>query len=174
MLHFLFSFRGRVNLARFWIFCIASSGAAGVLGLASMELRQRWVPLPGDAKTVTLPWPLGWTLNAWDVAFTILIALLIYCVIAVIVKRLHDRGKSALWLVLYYGAPTVSYVALRAAEYSPTTASPTMQAIQHGVMLVNFVIITWYLVEILLLPGTRGDNRFGPDPRRIDQPQSPA
>jgi uncharacterized membrane protein YhaH (DUF805 family) len=47
------------------------------------------------------------------------------------VKRLHDRGKSAWWLLLL--------------------ALPLL-----GPM--------WLLVELLFLPGTPGENRFGGDP----------
>ena len=32
-----------------------------------------------------------------------------------------------------------------------------------GFAIVN-VLVLWYLIELLVLRGTRGENRFGPDP----------
>ena len=46
-------------------------------------------------------------------------------------KRLHDRGKSAWWLLLLF------------------------------VPLFGFL---WLLVELPFLPGTAGENSYGPDP----------
>jgi uncharacterized membrane protein YhaH (DUF805 family) len=72
---------------------------------------------------------------------------------ALVARRLHDRGKSAWWLVLFVGAPNLLI---------PLGESSSDFAIVFA--LANLVIIVWGWVEIGFRRGTPGPNRFGPDP----------
>lgn len=58
--------------------------------------------------------------------------------IAVQVRRLHDQNLSGWWVLAAYVLSNVPFVGF-------------------------LVLITWLVV--LCLPGTRGPNRFGPDPK---------
>lgn len=68
--------------------------------------------------------------------------------IAVTVRRLHDRELSGWW-----------YGGLLIASFIP---------------IVNFFALLGFLVlfVFLLLPGTRGPNRFGPDPKGAGEAQT--
>lgn len=168
MLHFLFSFNGRVNRAKFWAFYLGAPISASfvilavllagsaITGTSPQQAMDKWTPLNWPQS------PLGQTMV---IAYWAGIVLLFYCLLAIVVKRLHDRNKSAWWLAFFYGVPITSFAALRLAGYSPSTASPQMHTIQLGLFFVNTIIIWWYLIEILFLPGKPGENRFGPDPR---------
>lgn len=58
--------------------------------------------------------------------------------IAVVVRRLHDRDMSGWWYLGLFGAQLIPFV--------------------------NFLASIAFLV-LMLLPGTVGPNRFGPDPK---------
>ena len=73
---------------------------------------------------------------------------------AVGVKRLHDRSKSAWWLVLFYIAPASLNVAASFVE-NPLHVPINLSAIS---------IFVWMIVELGFLRGTVGPNDYGPDP----------
>ena len=78
---------------------------------------------------------------------------LIWVGLAVGAKRLHDRDKSAWWLLLFYAVPSV--------------LSSAADRIEGGgiiLHLVSFAITIWAIIELGFLRGTIGPNRFGPDP----------
>jgi uncharacterized membrane protein YhaH (DUF805 family) len=83
--------------------------------------------------------------------------------LAVTVRRLHDTGRSALWLLLY--APGVVSALLVVNE---TIAN-------HGVMPAYPLfsglggIANLAMLILLGLPGTKGPNRFGADPKGGDE-----
>ena len=70
-------------------------------------------------------------------------------------KRLHDRNKSGHWLWLYLGMPQVLVIlAISAGSSGPAAL----------ILMALLAIAIWVVVDLGLLPGTRGENRFGPDP----------
>jgi uncharacterized membrane protein YhaH (DUF805 family) len=79
--------------------------------------------------------------------------------LAIGIKRLHDRDRSGWWILLFYFGPSV----LAAAQAS-TDAGFASLILGLG----TFVISVWCLVELGFLRGTRGPNRFGPDPLKHD------
>ena len=71
------------------------------------------------------------------------------------VKRLHDRNKSGAWLWLYYGLPQLAAVMVFATE----------DVALLGVLgLISLALVIAVIVDLGVLPGTNGDNRYGPDP----------
>ena len=83
----LFSFRGRINRAKYWLAVLVFVVADAALGL------------------------LGWVLDnglAFQIlSFVVNLAVLIAS-IAVCIKRLHDRDRSGWWLLLFYAGPVAS------------------------------------------------------------------
>lgn len=76
--------------------------------------------------------------------------------IAPSVKRLHDRDKSGSWLWLYFGSPQVVVVL---ATFGPV-GDPTIGVLS----LVVLALVVAVIVDLGVLAGTPGPNRFGPDP----------
>jgi uncharacterized membrane protein YhaH (DUF805 family) len=81
---------------------------------------------------------------------------------ALIVKRLHDRDKSALWYPLFGLAPALCYHL--GVVYSGNISNVLSPA-QKGFWLLGAVLWIWAIVELGFMPGTPGANRYGPDPR---------
>lgn len=79
-------------------------------------------------------------------------ALLTIPSIAVTMRRLHDTGRSGLWALLFYGPYVVALVI-------PQDQVPVLGA--AAALLIGGAI----LLVLLVLPGERGENRFGPDPK---------
>lgn len=130
-LHHAFGFRGRANRAKFWLIPLVPLLA--------------WVALAALIFSVT-DGPIG-SLSAGLLVLGGVAT--IWVVLAVSVRRLHDRNKSGHWAWLYLGVPAL----LNGLSSDPT-----------GLTLIGFVITIWYLVDCGFLRGTRGPNRYGPDP----------
>jgi uncharacterized membrane protein YhaH (DUF805 family) len=141
----LFSFHGRLNRKPYWMTAIAVTVLVIVLILLVLAM-------VGEHK-------LGAAI-AVVVLLVLLYIPLIWVGLAVGAKRLHDRDKSAWWLLLFYAAPS----ALSAVANRPE--SPGI--ILH---LASFAITVWAIVELGCLRGTAGPNRYGPDP--LAPPASP-
>lgn len=79
--------------------------------------------------------------------------------IALAVRRLHDRDKSAGWLLPFILLPfLLGQIANRiATDLSGWQIAAIPMAIGASLAL-------WGFVEMAFFPGTRGDNRFGPAP----------
>jgi len=73
--------------------------------------------------------------------------------LAVALKRLHDREKSAWWLLLFYLLPALLYGIANVTEYEGLVFS-----------LAALGISLWALVELGCLRGASGPNPHGPDP----------
>ncbi len=73
--------------------------------------------------------------------------VLIYCGACILSKRLHDRGRSGWWAALVL-------VAIAAVWSHP-----------NGFFnFLFFLVLVWSGVELTVLSGERGTNRFGPNP----------
>lgn len=79
--------------------------------------------------------------------------------LAISVKRLHDRDKSAHWLWVFIGVPFLLGLIGGFLEASGTGAGFALV-----LNLIGTGISLWMLVELGFLRGTDGPNRFGHDP----------
>ncbi len=77
--------------------------------------------------------------------------------IAVGVRRLHDIDRTGWWLMLGYGPYILSVVLAMAG-------SAELAAIFNLLSMIGFIVLLVFAV----MPGTRGPNRFGPDPKGED------
>src|SRR5216683_522853 len=138
----LFSFRGRINRAKYWLAVLAFV----VAGVAFQLL-----------------------------SFVVNLAIFIAS-IAVAIKRLHDRDRSAWWLLLFYAGPGVfilvgGFIFWAAADTVGMSAEWSYLGLRLCV-LGGFALVIWGFVEIGCRRGTAGYNRFGPDPLKL--PAHPA
>jgi uncharacterized membrane protein YhaH (DUF805 family) len=75
-------------------------------------------------------------------------------------ERLHDRDKSAWWLVVFYLVPGVLGQLAKTAWFAGTTG----MVLHYTLALASFALTIWGFVEIGFLRGTAGSNAYGPDP----------
>jgi uncharacterized membrane protein YhaH (DUF805 family) len=143
MTQLLFSFQGRLNRKPYWMTAIATMVIIIVLLLFALILiREHRFEFAG----LTL------------VLLVILYIPLIWIGLAIGAKRLHDRDKSAWWLLVFYAAPGIL-----------STAGNRMEDVGFIILhIISFGISVWAFVELGCLRGTPGPNRYGPDP--LDTP----
>jgi len=149
-----FSFRGRINRAKYWLAALVFVVADAVLGLVG--------------------WVLGNSVAFQVLSFVVNLAVFI-AGFAVAIKRLHDRDRSGWWLLLFYGGPgVVIFIALFIFWAAAGAVGMTAAWANLGLrfcLLGGFALGIWGFVEIGCRRGTAGYNRFGPDPlKRQAQP----
>lgn len=142
--------RGRASRKTFYI----SIGLAYLMGFVTLPVQL--AVLEADATLAPVLWAaLALPLVALGVGAALYL-------LGAFVRRLHDRGRAAWWLIIFFG-PHILLLALlfRLAQSS-----------QHAAEIVFFVggaidapFLAWGMVEIFLLAGQPAANRFGPDPR---------
>ena len=142
MLKFL-SLQGRANRQRFWYTTLALLGL--YVGLVIMMVVARIV-----SPILSLPFLLG-------------ILPMVVASFANSARRLHDRNKSAWWLLLFQAIPlALSMFGAMARLGAQGDASAT--AFSGLLSLISLPISIWALVELGFLRGTRGPNKYGDDP----------
>lgn len=166
VLRYLFSFKGRINRAKLWLFfpiaLVWMFGTRRVIA-AAIDVPSLWDIAEQQGGSATILDLLKYRNGAIAIgSFFAAMIPVIYVALAVMGKRLHDRNKSAAWLLLYWLVPQLLFgtaVGLWMASGMAEPGLPSMIA-----LLVAFGVSIWSFVEIVCLPGTPGTNRFGPDP----------
>lgn len=143
---FLFtSFSGRINRKPYWICTLIILGAILLIGVVGGFLLAAGGGEGGMGFVILV------------VAMTI---ATIYPALAVTVKRLHDRNKSAWWLIPFYLLP------------GALDGIGTAIGGEEGLLplsLASMALGIWALVELGFLKGTQGPNEYGPDPLGAQQ-----
>lgn len=145
------SFDGRISRKPFWI------GALGIIvaSAVSVFVLQGLFGLPGRqlvyasmAVSLILVWPI----------------------IAISTKRLHDRDKPAtFWLVIFFGPSFVANI-MRDFEVDYTVISLEGKQVLYAGNIALFITVIalvtgiWALIELGLLKGNASENSYGPDP----------
>lgn len=146
----LFTFHGRLGRAAWWLAFLVQLlivlAAGAVAGLIATGGQPETVP-PRD--------------TADPSAVVIMIAAFVVATwisLATSVKRLHDLGVSAWWIVpLYVGSTLGSAI---------SNASPQGGGLGALLLTVLGLALTFGpIIYLGAVPGQSGDNRFGPDPR---------
>lgn len=140
----LFSFRGRINRARY---------LAVQLALLTVWLIV-WLESPFDFSS-------QW--ESWVVAIT-----LIWINAASTARRLHDRNRSGWWAVAVIIVNRFSYVyyGLFFGLYFGVDISIAEEAALVMLAVALSLLQTWVIIELFFMIGTDGPNRFGTDPTR--------
>jgi uncharacterized membrane protein YhaH (DUF805 family) len=134
----LFSFHGRINRAQYWLSMLIYTIVGGILGVIGAVLDQN----------------LAYLLLAAVAELAVLVSSL-----AVFIKRLHDRNKSAWWLLPFYLVPCVLAVIGAGVEMASGS-----WVVMGFCSMAALAIGIWAFVEWGCLRGTVGPNRYGPDP----------
>lgn len=145
----LFSFSGRINRAKYWLAVLIYVVVLVIVSFALVVSFDR--NGPGGIGTGVLGL----------IGFILYIAIIVSG-LAVGAKRLHDRDKSAWWLLIFYVLPSV--IGGIGAEIAMASGSEGGSALFS---LVSLGISIWAFVELGCLRGTVGPNRFGLDPLEL-------
>ncbi|MGD2133369.1 MAG: DUF805 domain-containing protein [Maricaulaceae bacterium] len=130
---FLMTPSGRASRADYWLkYWLPFFALSFLVFVPLVVVTASLIPVMVNTAGPADLWPiaLGQALSH-SILIDILLIWPAFCVLA---KRLHDRGKSA-WFLL--------------------------------ILLIPIVGAIWMFIEVALLPGQRGENRHGPDPREI-------
>jgi uncharacterized membrane protein YhaH (DUF805 family) len=141
LFEFLFGAGGRINRAKYWrsvlIFIAAGLMTAVILFTAAGIAAPLFLIM---IVLVFIPWLL--------------------CGFSVTTERLHDHGKSAWWLVVFYLVPGVLGQTAKATWFAGSAST----VLHYILALTAFALTIWGFVEIGCLRGTAGRNTYGPDP----------
>lgn len=148
------NFSGRARRTEFWYFILFSC----LLLIVAMAL-----------DVVCFNTPYG--------VFYLVVALFLFLPqLAVSARRLHDTGRTSKWLLWNYLALLAWAVAALvlsglSAFAGGRDASAWFLIVLCGGCVLFFI---WEIVFLVwfCLPGTPGENRYGPDPKQPDQEKS--
>lgn len=141
-----FSTRGRAGRGHFWLtqLLFVLAGPAIALAVLPVALLLHGIGLP---RLVVL------------IAITPIVvpAFHLACrgVIATVIRRLHDRGKSAQWIWVFFGPAVLALL---------TGLGNGRSMLDLAVSVASIATSLWYVIELGCLPGTTGDNAYGPHP----------
>ena len=166
--NYLFSFTGRINRAKIWLFVLLAIGADIVFGiLFTVVFGLSFLSIMGAFTGHPAMLFAGGTMAMLGgVLLCVFYVLLIYCGLAVSAKRLHDRNKSAWWLVVFVVLPFILNIVGFTMSPMDLSSAGLPQSGPGGLILrlVALAIYIWAFVELYCLKGTTGDNPYGPDP----------
>lgn len=136
--YLFFDFNGRISRKPWWICGLILVGIALAFGAAAGAT----AVLTGAEALV-------------GIAAIIFVLAIMYPSMALGAKRLHDRGKSAWWLILFYVLPNVLE---GIGGYIGGEEGVLPLSVAAGALGI------WGLVELGFLKGEQGPNAYGPDP----------
>ena len=141
--HYLFGFHGRATRAEWWLFVL-------IFFVYNFVVTALCVYIFGFLGLL-----IGWAL----------MLVLLWPALAVSERRLHDRGKSGWWLVLFYLTPIIiGSVKLWLTGEMGVHGYKNPTTMATVISLISFAITLWGLIELGVLRGTHGGNKYGPDP----------
>jgi uncharacterized membrane protein YhaH (DUF805 family) len=156
---YLFRFDGRINRAKYWlagliIVCWMAFMAAIVaaFGARSFGFSVNDIFKAVDPETYR-------ALSRTDVPLVLAkiigTPLFVWVLAATSIKRLHDRDKSAWWVMPFFVLPGLinQFLDRIGNDY-----------VSLALALLSFVLATWGGIELLFFRGSRKTNRFGADP----------
>ena len=145
----LFSFNGRIGRRTYWLATLALIVAVQVVTFAPFLLpSEEWAVL-----IVALTSQFIWLFSLWPM-------------LAVGSKRLHDRNKNGWWLLAFWLLPFALFVGGFSIVFfdDPRTGRTGDFSTGSVLILASLVPALWGIVELGILPGTKGPNPYGADP----------
>ena len=145
----LFSFEGRIGRRTYWLATLALIVAVLVLTFAPFLLDSE----AAAVLMLALTSQLVWLLSLWPM-------------LAVGAKRLHDRNRNGWWLLVFWLLPFALFVGGFSIALFDDPRTGRSGDFSTGVILVlaSLPPALWGIVELGILPGTMGPNRYGADP----------
>jgi uncharacterized membrane protein YhaH (DUF805 family) len=164
----MFALEGRISRSKWWLGLLVlisvMIAASFVIGLivnnfmaAHPELQQHLnSPEWFNSKEAE---PVISSLGLWMIGPLIVIGLVLWSLLALGVKRLHDRGLSS-WLILVVVLPFLGAIAAPslAAEFGLD------ENVVRLSLLLLMASVIWSILQFGILKGETGPNEHGPDP----------
>lgn len=144
------TFRGRSRRSEFFYYWIAAMLVGTII---------RHVPYD-------LSWRTDWIV---DQGSQLLLLLPIFALFA---RRLHDANLSGWWTLVL--PPTMVFSIYSSAQFvfrDIQTGASTLPGLPLWASLFQIGGVLFFSAVILVIPGTEGPNRFGPDPRSSIDPE---
>lgn len=150
-------FRGRSRRKEYWLFILFVTLFYFVVVTAAMTLG-----LFGSQAGVQ-PNPVAFISSMGVMAIVLVLFWLLTLIpsIAVSVRRLHDTGRSGWWLLAY----VVPYVLSTVLSIAAATSNSSGLAVAGMILSLAGFVAAIVLLVFMVLPGTRGMNRYGADPK---------
>jgi len=145
----LFSFEGRIGRGTYWLATLALIVAVLVLTFAPFLLNSE----AAAVLMLALTSQFIWLLSLWPI-------------LAVGAKRLHDRNKNGWWLLVFWLLPFALFCGGFSIVFfdDPRTGRSGDFSTGLIVVLASLPPALWGIVELGILPGTKGPNLYGADP----------
>jgi uncharacterized membrane protein YhaH (DUF805 family) len=174
--HFLVRFDGRINRAKYWLVLILFFPFTAAFTIDHqpygpyVDVDDVFGIVNSAAIRRALDALLAVDITSPATLFPILFRLIVtplvaWCLLVTSIKRLHDRDRSGWWMIPFVVLPGI------VKQFSPLTVSApqtVLDVIAVTVIAAALVAVIglylWGLIELFLLKGTTGANRFGPDP----------
>jgi uncharacterized membrane protein YhaH (DUF805 family) len=138
LFEFMFGASGRINRVQYWRSLLIFFGAGLLVSVILLIAAGLAAPLLVVMLVIVfIPWLL------WGLAFH--------------TERLHDRGKNAWWLLLFYAVPGL----LGHLAKGEWLAGAAGTGLHYVLTLTAFGLSIWGFVEIGCLRGNVGPNRYG-------------
>ena len=144
----LFSFDGRIGRRIYWLAILALIVAVVGLTFAPFLLNSE-----AAAVVLLVLSQFIWLLSLWPI-------------LAVGAKRLHDRNKNGWWLLVFWLLPFALFVGGFSIALFDDPRTGRSGDFSTGLLLVlaSLPPALWGIVELGILPGTKGPNLYGADP----------
>ena len=153
----LFSFDGRIGRGTYWLLIVPLFVAVQLIAFAPVLIVGFIVgtesdDIPYSILSAIFAAQLIWLAGQWPL-------------LAVGSKRLHDRNKRGWWLLVWWVLPFVLFFGgfgfaftSRSEDLSGDLSTGTI------LMVASLAPLLWGIVDLGILPGTKGPNLFGAEP----------
>lgn len=161
------TFSGRAPRAEFWWFMLA-------LVIFYFAFWLLFVAIAGGSMAADADPGMGvmGMFGGLGLVFGLVWLALLIPIIAVQVRRMHDLDRSGWWIGIFYILYLLSIVVMFGSvgmAAAGTGEAPNMGTFGIAMILsVAYMIYAIVLLVFFVLPGTKGPNRFGPDPYGAD------
>jgi uncharacterized membrane protein YhaH (DUF805 family) len=145
----LFSFEGRIGRGTYWLAILAVIVAVLVVTVAPFLLDSE----AAAVLMLALTSQFIWLLSLWPM-------------LAVGAKRLHDRNKNGWWLLAFWLLPFALFCGGFSIVLFDDPKTGRSRDFLTGSILIfaSLPPAIWGIVELGILPGTKGPNLYGADP----------
>jgi uncharacterized membrane protein YhaH (DUF805 family) len=153
----LFSFDGRIGRGIYWLSIVPLFVAVQLIAIAPVLIVGFIVgtesdEIPNSILIAIFAAQLIWLAGQWPM-------------LAVGSKRLHDRNKRGWWLLVWWVLPFLLFFGgfgfdftSRSGDFSGNFSTGLI------LMVASLLPALWGIVELGILPGTKGPNLYGADP----------